>query len=325
MPRSALAHPLRTARRACLLALGTALLIGAPHVARAQTFPNHVIRIVPFGTAGGPIDSIARLYGEKLKARWGQPVVVDAKPGASGTLAADAVAKARAGRAHRDDHAAADPHQQRDPAAEAAVRPGQGLRAAVAARDRRPDADRARLGAVLERRRVHRLREDASGPDLRHLGQRLERAPVRRAAEAAVGHRPRPRAVQGRGRRPQRPVRRDARPRLGQPGDRARSRTGRPHQGARHHRLEARADDAERRHLHRAGLPRLRSRQLDRRLRAGEDAAADPRRMDQRAARNHEDARRAGAPRAVRLRAARQRAGASSSPTTRPTTRGSPS
>ncbi|MEO5697171.1 MAG: tripartite tricarboxylate transporter substrate binding protein [Burkholderiaceae bacterium] len=68
-------------------------LCAAPR-AGAQAFPSHVIKIVPFGTAGGPIDAIARIYGEKLKARWGQPVIVDAKPGASGILAADAVAKA---------------------------------------------------------------------------------------------------------------------------------------------------------------------------------------------------------------------------------------
>ena len=57
-------------------------------------FPNRVIRIVPFGTAGGPIDVLARIYGEKLQARWGQSVIVDAKPGASGVIAADFVAKA---------------------------------------------------------------------------------------------------------------------------------------------------------------------------------------------------------------------------------------
>ena len=57
-------------------------------------FPNRVIRIVPFGTAGGPIDGLARVYGEKLQQRWGQSVIVDAKPGASGVIAADFVAKA---------------------------------------------------------------------------------------------------------------------------------------------------------------------------------------------------------------------------------------
>ena len=65
-----------------------------PALAQAQAFPAKPIRIVPFGTGGGPIDSLARAYGEKLQQRWGQPVVVDAKPGASGIIAADFVAKA---------------------------------------------------------------------------------------------------------------------------------------------------------------------------------------------------------------------------------------
>jgi tripartite-type tricarboxylate transporter receptor subunit TctC len=65
----------------------------APLQAQSPAFPNRVIRIVPFGTAGGPIDTLARAYGEKLQARWGQSVIVDAKPGASGIIAADFVAK----------------------------------------------------------------------------------------------------------------------------------------------------------------------------------------------------------------------------------------
>ena len=62
--------------------------------AQAAPFPNRVIRIVPFGTAGGPIDTLARGFGDRLQQRWGQPVIVDAKPGASGIIAADFVAKA---------------------------------------------------------------------------------------------------------------------------------------------------------------------------------------------------------------------------------------
>lgn len=61
--------------------------------AATAPFPNKVIRIVPFGTAGGPIDTLARVYADKLQQRWGKPVVVDAKPGASGIIAADFVAK----------------------------------------------------------------------------------------------------------------------------------------------------------------------------------------------------------------------------------------
>lgn len=77
-------------RRELLLALGAAL---AASPAAAQGFPARAVRIIPFGTGGGPIDSIARIYGEKLHELWSQPIVVEPKPGASGILAADAVAR----------------------------------------------------------------------------------------------------------------------------------------------------------------------------------------------------------------------------------------
>lgn len=81
-------------RRREILAGAAAALSAAALPARAQSFPSRPIRIVPFGTAGGPIDTLARVYAEKLSARWGQPVIVDARPGASGIIAADYVAKA---------------------------------------------------------------------------------------------------------------------------------------------------------------------------------------------------------------------------------------
>lgn len=74
---------------ATLAALGA-----APSTAQTAPFPSRAIRIVPFGTAGGPIDTLARAYAEKLQQRWNQPVIVDAKSGASGIIAADFVAKA---------------------------------------------------------------------------------------------------------------------------------------------------------------------------------------------------------------------------------------
>lgn len=80
-----------------ILAAAGGLLAGAALPAAAQgAFPSKVVRIVPFGTAGGPIDTLARVYGDKLAARWGQAVIVDPKPGASGIIAADFVAKAPA-------------------------------------------------------------------------------------------------------------------------------------------------------------------------------------------------------------------------------------
>jgi hypothetical protein len=87
----------RAHRRACVTGLVALAMAAAAPMASAQAqapFPAKVIRIVPFGTAGGPIDVIARAYAEKLQQRWGQSVIVEPRPGASGILAADAVAKA---------------------------------------------------------------------------------------------------------------------------------------------------------------------------------------------------------------------------------------
>lgn len=79
-------------RRHVLASLAAALA-AAPLRAQTAPFPTRMIRVVPFGAAGGPIDTLARAYAEKLQARWGQTVIVEAKPGASGIVAADFVAK----------------------------------------------------------------------------------------------------------------------------------------------------------------------------------------------------------------------------------------
>jgi len=59
----------------------------------AQTYPAKPIKIVVPFPAGGTSDVLARMIGQKMSERWGQPVVVDNKPGSSGNLGADAVAK----------------------------------------------------------------------------------------------------------------------------------------------------------------------------------------------------------------------------------------
>ena len=61
--------------------------------AQAQPYPSKPVRfIVPFAP-GGQSDVVARIVGQKLSASWGQPVVIENKPGAATTLGADFVAK----------------------------------------------------------------------------------------------------------------------------------------------------------------------------------------------------------------------------------------
>jgi tripartite-type tricarboxylate transporter receptor subunit TctC len=82
-----------SARVAPLLVAALALGLAAAG-AHAQTYPSKPIRmIVPF-TPGGTTDILARTVGQKLGEAWGQPVVVDNRPGAGGNIGSELVAKA---------------------------------------------------------------------------------------------------------------------------------------------------------------------------------------------------------------------------------------
>ena len=62
--------------------------------ASAQAYPGRAVTIVaPYGP-GGTTDILARAVGQKLTAAWSQPIVIDNRPGASGMIGADLVAKA---------------------------------------------------------------------------------------------------------------------------------------------------------------------------------------------------------------------------------------
>ncbi|HEY1329386.1 MAG TPA: tripartite tricarboxylate transporter substrate binding protein [Casimicrobiaceae bacterium] len=83
-----------------MLKIGARLLLGALIAmsvacgASAQTWPTKPVRmIVPF-TAGSATDILARTFGQKLQEIWGQPVVIENRPGAGGSIGAGVVAHA---------------------------------------------------------------------------------------------------------------------------------------------------------------------------------------------------------------------------------------
>jgi tripartite-type tricarboxylate transporter receptor subunit TctC len=61
---------------------------------RADAFPSRAIKIVVPFPAGGPSDVLARMIGQKMSEDWGQPVVIENRPGANTVLGAQQVAKA---------------------------------------------------------------------------------------------------------------------------------------------------------------------------------------------------------------------------------------
>ena len=68
----------------------------AASAAALAAFPEKPVKVVIGFPAGGPLDQHARLLSDKLQAVLGQPVVIDYKPGAGGSVGADAVAKSPA-------------------------------------------------------------------------------------------------------------------------------------------------------------------------------------------------------------------------------------
>lgn len=80
--------------RARIVAL-LAVLVALPSLAQDASFPSRAVRIVVPFAPGGATDITARLIGERLSKKWGQPVVIDNHPGAGGNVGSDLVAKAK--------------------------------------------------------------------------------------------------------------------------------------------------------------------------------------------------------------------------------------
>jgi tripartite-type tricarboxylate transporter receptor subunit TctC len=83
-------------RPATLALAGVALACSsalAPVLAQAQTFPDKPIHIIVPLPPGGSNDVLARIVGQKMSETFGQPVIVENKPGAAGNIATDYIAK----------------------------------------------------------------------------------------------------------------------------------------------------------------------------------------------------------------------------------------
>src|SRR5271167_2582415 len=78
------------------LAANATALLAMPRIARAQTYPTRPAHVVIGWPAGGPTDIAARLIGQWLTERMGQPFVIENRPGASSNIATEAVVRAPA-------------------------------------------------------------------------------------------------------------------------------------------------------------------------------------------------------------------------------------
>jgi tripartite-type tricarboxylate transporter receptor subunit TctC len=76
------------------LAAGAAALSAVPRMAVAQTYPTKPVRIVVAFAAGGPNDIVARLLGQSLSERFGQPFIIENRPGGGANIGTEAVVNA---------------------------------------------------------------------------------------------------------------------------------------------------------------------------------------------------------------------------------------
>ena len=67
---------------------------GAPHAAQQPSFPTKPVRLIVSNTPGAAPDVVARLLAAKLAEAWGHQIVIDNRPGATGLIAAETLARA---------------------------------------------------------------------------------------------------------------------------------------------------------------------------------------------------------------------------------------
>jgi tripartite-type tricarboxylate transporter receptor subunit TctC len=79
--------------RAFIRATAGATLMALASASFAQTFPAKPVRLIVTYPAGGSSDLMARVMGQKLNEHWGQPVVIESKPGAAGSIGMEFAAR----------------------------------------------------------------------------------------------------------------------------------------------------------------------------------------------------------------------------------------
>ncbi|MPZ45239.1 MAG: tripartite tricarboxylate transporter substrate binding protein [Betaproteobacteria bacterium] len=83
-------------KQAAIAAFGFAAIVGCAGAAAQSAYPTKPIRIIVAYTPAGTTDILARAIGQKFTAAWSQPVIVDNRPGANGTIGTEIAAKAPA-------------------------------------------------------------------------------------------------------------------------------------------------------------------------------------------------------------------------------------
>ena len=79
-------------RRLCIAA-GLAAMLATPALAQTA-YPSQPLKLIVPYPAGGATDTLARTVGQKLQEAWGQPALVENRPGAGGMVASEAAARA---------------------------------------------------------------------------------------------------------------------------------------------------------------------------------------------------------------------------------------
>jgi tripartite-type tricarboxylate transporter receptor subunit TctC len=87
---------MRYARRLFMSIVACALGITSPSAGvLSEPYPTHPIRLIAGGPPGGPVDTLARLVGQWLSERLGQPIIIENRPGAGTNLGTEFVVRAR--------------------------------------------------------------------------------------------------------------------------------------------------------------------------------------------------------------------------------------